>query len=59
MIDIVFSQNEARSVKSRKEILYILSKFDHLDYADFHRYKDFIKAGYVASADIESFLICK
>jgi NTE family protein len=59
MIDIVFSQNEARSVQSRKEILYILSKFDHLDYADFHKYKEFIKAGYVASSTIESFLICE
>ncbi len=53
VIDIVSHQNEARSVASREHVLYIMSEFDHLDYLDFLKYEDFIRAWYKASACIE------
>ena len=49
VIDIVSHQNEARSVWSRKDVLYIISEFDQLDYLDFLSYDQFIAAGYRAS----------
>lgn len=51
-IDIMLSQNETRSVKSRNDIVYIRPSFDKLDYYEFHRYKDFIEAGYVKAKEI-------
>lgn len=48
-IDIMLSQNEARSVVSREEVLYIRPKFDTLDYYEFSKYKEFIQSGYQAA----------
>lgn len=48
-IDIMLSQNEARSVISRKDVLYVRPKFDTLDYYEFSRYKEFIQSGYEAA----------
>lgn len=48
-IDIMLAQNEARSVVSRRDVLYIRPKFDGLDYYEFHKYKELIHSGYEAS----------
>ncbi len=48
----MLSQNESRSLLSRKDITYIRPTFDRLDYYEFHKYKDFIKAGYEKGKDI-------
>ena len=45
----MLSQNEARSVISRKDVLYVRPKFDTLDYYEFSRYKEFIQSGYEAA----------
>jgi len=52
-IDIMLAQNESRSLLSRENIHYIRPTFDKLDYYEFYKYKDFIKAGYIAAKDIE------
>ena len=48
-IDIMLTQNEARSVASRKDVLYIRPEFDKLDYYEFDKYTLFIEAGYIAA----------
>ena len=58
-IEIMLLQNESRSILSRKNILYIRPKFDTLDYYEFDKYLYFIKAGYIASSEIENFLTCE
>lgn len=45
----MLSQNESRSLLSRKDILYIRPEFDKLDYYEFDKYQKFIEAGYIAS----------
>jgi predicted acylesterase/phospholipase RssA len=47
-IDIMLSQNEARSIISRKDVIYIRPTFDDLDYYEFHKYPLFIQSGYNA-----------
>ena len=51
-IDIMLSQNESRSLLSRKDIVYIRPKFDALDYYEFHKYEAFIRAWYMAAKNI-------
>lgn len=53
-IDIMLAQNEARSVISRGEVLYIRPKFDTLDYYEFSKYKEFIQSGYQAACIVLS-----
>ncbi len=48
-IDIMLTQNESRSVSSRKDVTYIRPEFDWLDYYEFDKYQKFIEAGYVAA----------
>lgn len=55
-IDIMLSQNEQRSVTSRKDVLYLRPQFDNLDYYDFLKYDDFIKAGYESTQEIWKFI---
>lgn len=43
-IDILLWQNEERSLRSRNDIIFIRPAFDKLDYYEFHKYKEFIKA---------------
>jgi hypothetical protein len=43
-IDIILSQNEARSVASREYVTYIRPEFDGLDYYEFYKYKEFIRS---------------
>jgi predicted acylesterase/phospholipase RssA len=45
-IDIMLSQNEIRSVDSRKDVVYIRPEFDGLDYYEFLKYPLFIESGY-------------
>jgi NTE family protein len=56
-IDIMLSQNESRSLLSREDITYIRPTFDKLDYYEFNKYKDFIKAGYTAAKDIGEWIL--
>ena len=51
-IDIMIAQNESRSCVSREWIIYIRPAFDKLDYYEFHKYREFIEAGYRAAKDI-------
>lgn len=48
-IDIMLSQNESRSIISRKDVTYIRPEFDALDYYEFNKFKEFIKSGYEAA----------
>ncbi len=48
-IDIVITQNESRSIRSRDDIIYIRPAFDNLDYYNFDKYSEFIQAGYEAA----------
>ncbi|MDD2916583.1 MAG: patatin-like phospholipase family protein [Candidatus Gracilibacteria bacterium] len=56
-IDIMLSQNEERSRASRKDICYIHPTYTNLDYYEFHKYEDFIRAGYEASIGIEGYIL--
>lgn len=51
-IDIMLSQNENRSVISRKNVIYIRPEFDGLDYYEFHKYKSFIESGYSKAKEL-------
>ena len=51
-IDIMLSQNESRSVTSRKGVVYIRPAFDGLDYYEFHKYQAFIQSGYKKAKEI-------
>lgn len=53
-IDIMLSQNESRSVASRKGVIYIRPEFDGLDYYEFHKYKAFIESGYKKASEVFS-----
>lgn len=55
-IDIMLSQNEERSRASRGDICYIHPTYTNLDYYEFHKYEDFIRAGYEASVGIEEYI---
>ncbi len=48
----MLSQNESRSLLSRDDVIYIRPSFDTLDYYEFHKYAEFIKAGYLKAKDI-------
>lgn len=56
-IDIMLAQNESRSLISREDIVYIRPKFDSLDYYEFYKYKDFIRAWYTAAKNIGEWII--
>lgn len=51
-IDIMLSQNESRSLSSRKDIVSIRPAFDGLDYYEFHKYHEFIISGYQKAKDV-------
>ncbi|GAB0174741.1 MAG: patatin-like phospholipase family protein [Candidatus Altimarinota bacterium] len=51
-IDIMLSQNENRSVLSRKKVHYIRPEFDGLDYYEFGKYKAFIESGYKKASGV-------
>jgi hypothetical protein len=53
-VEILVAQNEMRSVKSRRDVLYIRPDFDGLDYYEFHKYKAFIASGYDKAKEILS-----
>lgn len=51
--DIILSQNESRSVLSRRDVIYIRPEFEaNLDYLDFRKYEKFIAAGYSKATEI-------
>lgn len=53
----MLAQNESRSLISRKDIVYIRPKFDSLDYYEFYKYKDFIRAWYTAAKNIGEWIL--
>lgn len=55
-IDIMLSQNEQRSLESRRDVMYVHPKYTNLDYYDFHKYEKFITSGYEASEGLEGYL---
>jgi NTE family protein len=51
-IDIMLSQNEARSIVSRDDVIYIRPSFDNLDYYEFTKYQKFIESGYSKAREV-------